>query len=163
MDKKLIQSASEKLSLSDIVLHECVLRQQDALGGDPAVQPFPNFYQQNKVSYRADEVTIELDGEDELQMLRVFVELGARAVRGHPEDPIKDDQDSFLYGVEAVYRAEYLIKKPLTDEEVREFSEHNAVHNVWPFWRMHVFNVLKLANLPILNVPLKRLTPRSEG
>jgi hypothetical protein len=161
MDKKLIQSASEKLDLSDIVLHECSLRQQDSLGGISVVQPFPNFHQQNKVSCRADEITIELDGEDDLQMLRVFVELGARAMGGSPEAPIKDDQDSFLYGVEAVYRAEYLIKEPLTDEEVREFSEHNAVHNVWPFWRMHVFNALKLANLPILNVPLKRLTPRS--
>jgi hypothetical protein len=37
---------------------------------------------------------------------------------------------------------------------IKIFAELNSVHNVWPFWRQHVFDIVSRARLPHLNVPL---------
>lgn len=162
MDKEAIQSAAKKLQLLDVVLHDCVLHQASRDTFIPFAQQKLDFFQQNRIAFEADEISVELeDGENARTVLRVFVSLGIRAISGSKDDKLDPDaeQERLLYGIEATFRAEYLMSESLTDDEVREWSEHNAVHNVWPFWRMHVFNTLKLANLPVLNVPLQRLIP----
>ncbi|MEJ1364959.1 MAG: hypothetical protein RPU64_07800 [Candidatus Sedimenticola sp. (ex Thyasira tokunagai)] len=160
MDKKLIQSASEKLKLVDVVLDQSKLQRNKDI--EPRGMS-ANFSQQNRLDFCAEEIVFGDDG-NELKLLRVSVNLGIRAIKSRDEEVEaqekadgEDEAISPLFLIEAVFRAEYLIEGELSDAEVQEFCHYNAVHNVWPFWRMHVFNTLKLASLPQLNIPLQRI------
>ncbi|MCO6413347.1 MAG: hypothetical protein J5I92_11420 [Thiogranum sp.] len=80
--------------------------------------------------------------------------MGIRAVKEGDDD--EDDEVEIYFTLEATYRVDYNQKKPLSAEEADEFSKFNSVHNVWPFWRQHVFETLRSADLPKLQVPLMR-------
>ena len=158
MDKSLIRSASKKLSLLDIILHKSNFSQSEDF--EPLVFS-GGFSQQSLIDYSA--VELAFNGEsDHQKILRVFVELGVRAIPKKEESEEETNSETNknlepLFTVEATYRAEYIIIKELSNEEVKEFTQYNAVHNIWPFWRMHVFSTLKQANLPTLNIPLTRI------
>lgn len=151
MDKILIGTAVKKLRLIDVVLHENSLVRNNDI--DPFKLP-SEFEQQSRLEYLAEEVVFSNDDNQEKKLLRVYVNLGVRAANKVGSE---DDDEKELFSVKASFRAEYIVLKELTVEESQEFCKHNAVHNVWPFWRMHVFNTLKLACLPQLNIPLQRL------
>lgn len=161
MNKGLVQSASKKLSLLDIALHKCSLLQADDF--EPLVFT-GSFSQQSLLDVSAIQLIFDDDGEEQ-KLLRVFVKLGVRAVPKEEEheknqsskNAENEGNTASFFTVEATYRAEYQIKKELSDDEIAEFTQYNAVHNVWPFWRMLVFTTLKQANLPTLNIPLTRI------
>ena len=45
-------------------------------------------------------------------------------------------------------------------EELKAFAEFNAVFNAWPYWRELVQTSLARMSLPVLTVPVFRVTPR---
>jgi len=148
MNNELIASALEKLELHNVVLHETTLvRSEDK---DPLDYPI-DLEQQGMLSVNSQELTYESE-KDVHDIFRTFVNIGLRAVK-----EIEGDEEVDVYfSIEAVYRVDYLQKEKLTDKEGEEFSQFNSVHNVWPFWRQHVFETLRSAELPRLNVPLMR-------
>lgn len=158
MDKALIKSATDKLHISDVVLHESSLFRNNNV--DPIAVLAMDIRQQNKLEFRAEDV--EYDGENKSHKLfRVYVDFGVRAIyvdeQENPPGDIEDEDEDVIFTIEATYRVDYFLKGDLSNEEAEEFSKYNAVHNAWPFWRMHVFNIIKLALLPQLNIPLQLL------
>ena len=90
---------------------------------------------------------------DQIQILQVLVDLGLRVVGG-PED-----KEVIYVECEAVFLAEYEVHGELSEDAIKVFSELNSVHNVWPFWRQHVFDTVHRARLPHITVPLFSGTP----
>ncbi|WP_423906870.1 hypothetical protein [Candidatus Spongiihabitans sp.] len=56
--------------------------------------------------------------------------------------------------IEADFLVLYEVKSKLSVAELKAFSQFNATHNVWPFWRQHVVDIVQRANLPKINIPL---------
>lgn len=154
MDKEAIQSAVTKLSLLDIYLWDSDFER----GTYVDARDYPAApEQQSRLSVETQELTISFhESNSTLDVLRVLVTLGIRAVPEDLEEPTEHDA---LFKIEATFAAEYLISDTLSEEEIGEFSTHNAVHNVWPFWRNHVFSTVNNASLPKMNVPLLRGVP----
>jgi hypothetical protein len=149
MDKKLIKSATKKLELLNIVLHEAHLTRNPS-HEDASSYP-SGLKQQEKLGIQSDEIVYETD-KKKFNLLRVYVSLGNRAVSSEKQGA----SPTVFYSIEATFRVDYLVKGELSKGEVREFSEFNSVHNVWPFWRQHVFTTVKIAELPHVDVPLMR-------
>lgn len=141
----LIVQATKGLKLRDIVLNRSEFSRPHADSGQGPTDAF----QQGKriVRYSASE-TPNADGPP-LRLLQVRIELGTRIVR-EPNSP----EPQVLIMIEADYIAEYEVNLELTDEAIKAFAEFNAVHNIWPFWRQHVFDVVDRARLPRIEVPL---------
>lgn len=87
--------------------------------------------------------------------LRALISLGTRGVFA-PDDSPRTDEESVLFEIEATFAAIYIIVKQPADDDIQDFVKFNCVHNVWPFWRQHVFDTLKRASLPQIVVPLFR-------
>lgn len=142
--EQLISEATAGLQLLDVVLHESRLFRGELM---QAESDGLDALQQHKRGVRFD--LHEHAGTESRRALRVLVSLGTRVV----------DQDSgadprVFFGVEADYLAVYLMVRPVTQDALKAFAEFNAVHNVWPFWRQHVFDLLGQARLPMLQIPL---------
>ncbi len=157
MDKALITSATGKLELLNIVLHEARLFRNKKI--DPLAYP-ADLRQQFKTVIHSEELSFETPNksDDKINLFRVYVELGARAIseRAAKRSTKNKSSPKIYFTVEATFRVDYLMKDKLTKNEAEEFSNFNAVHNVWPFWREHMLHSLRAAELPHLNVPLMR-------
>ena len=160
MNADIIKSAATKLELLNIVLHEAQLARNPE-HENPSNYP-ASIVQQNKLVVEAEEATYQADSK-RIKIFRVYVSLGKRAVEELAEHTEQAGQKKakIFFTVEATFRVDYLMKAKLTEEEIREFSQNNAVHNVWPFWREHVYEVARKAELPRLSVPLMRMSKKS--
>jgi preprotein translocase subunit SecB len=56
--------------------------------------------------------------------------------------------------IEADFMVTYRLQAEIEDPALSAFSNFNAVHNVWPFWRQHVFDIVQRGELPNIEVPL---------
>ncbi len=104
-----------------------------------------------------------LDGE-KADILRVIVRFALRVVANGNEDVAAEDvtHDEILHEIEAAFAVSYLMVEQPDEKTLHEFVSFNCVHNAWPFWRQHVFDVLKRASLPLIEVPLfggRKATP----
>lgn len=153
MKRNIIDSAIAKLELIDIYLNDSSLSREV----DFVRHPEPSeLKQQQKQAIRADVLVEDSEGAESAKVaLRVLVSFGVRFVADENE---AGRGESVLAEIEASFCALYNCSEILSDDEVREFAKHNAVHNVWPFWREHVFLVSEKANLPKPVIPL--MTPR---
>jgi preprotein translocase subunit SecB len=84
-----------------------------------------------------------------LRLLQVRVSLGTRVVQ-----QVEEGEPRALFVIEADYLVEYEMTDDVPDDALKAFAEFNAIHNVWPFWRQHVFGVVDRGRLPRLEVPL---------
>ncbi len=92
---------------------------------------------------------VEVEGEKQKQtMLRALVRLGVRMV------PTEKENSDPIFTLETTFCADYFVLTPPTEDAFQEFVDFNCIHNVWPFWRQHVFDTLKTASLPVPSVPL---------
>jgi preprotein translocase subunit SecB len=94
---------------------------------------------------------LEAEGEDHesADLLRAMVTFGLRVVVAE-----KDKEEATpLHTIEATFAVEYVVLKEFTEEQFKDFCAFNCVHNVWPFWRQHVYDTLKKASLPMVSVP----------
>ena len=87
-------------------------------------------------------------GQRTLHPLQVIVALGIRIAGLHAKNrPI-------YFEIEADFLVEYEVRAKLSEAAIKAFADANSVHNVWPFWRQHVFDIVSRARLPHLQVPL---------
>jgi preprotein translocase subunit SecB len=83
--------------------------------------------------------------------VQVLVSLGTRVVEAGAEH---GDEAALLFMIEADYLVEYRIKSELSGDAAKAFAHFNGVHNVWPFWRQHVFTMVEQGRLPHIDIPL---------
>ncbi|HEY4212202.1 MAG TPA: hypothetical protein VGM84_12020 [Steroidobacteraceae bacterium] len=142
----LIEQAIGALQLRDVMLNECNFRR-------PTAPPESDKIQVQQLTKR--NVTYVLgsaDTEDRgpIRLLQVFVALGIRVA-----DAADDGNDLTVYfQIEADFMVEYEVTSELSEAAIKAFADVNSVHNVWPFWRQHVFDTVTRARMPHLNVPL---------
>jgi len=143
--QELIGQAAKGLKLRDIMLYQASFGRPKPDFGDGPGEGF----QQGKraVSFTEGEAA---GGEGAAKrLLQIRVELGTRVV----SDPTGPEPE-VLFFIEAEYIVEYELIDHLPEEAIKAFAEFNAIHNVWPFWRQHVFDIVQRAKLPHLDVPL---------
>ena len=141
-DKALCQQAAQALELRDITLFESRLERGDLSKAEGTLQ--------NKKAVRYTKASHTVEGEEQ-PSLQVLVSLGTRVVQAGAE---QEEEGALLFMIEADYLVEYRLKDKISDEAAKAFAHFNAVHNVWPFWRQHVFNVVEQGRLPHIDVPL---------
>jgi hypothetical protein len=141
---KLIREATAALKLRDIVLFESHLFRA---GAPPDVGDLLAL-QQHKRGVRYAIGNIAGDGTEERE-LHVLVSLGERVVEN-----AQSEEPKVYFGIEADYLVIYDLVAEVSEEALKAFSDFNSVHNVWPFWRQHVFDLVALARLPQLAIPL---------
>ena len=152
MDERAVRRAQDKLELLDIVLHTSSLERDASI--DPLLYP-THVRRKSKVKVSVDKVSFEDDEGDTIRILRSYVQL---VVRGYNEDEESAETDP-LFTIQAEYRVDYLEPKELTEHELDAFTQFNSVHNVWPFWRHHVYETVSKASLPRITIPFFRAIP----
>ena len=152
MEVQAVRRAQKKLELRDIVLHTSSLDRNDDI--DPLLYPV-HIRKESNVKVSVDKLSFE-DAEGEtIRILRANVQLG---VCGFDENK-NGAGTKALFTICATYRVDYLEAKQLTENELDAFTQFNSVHNVWPFWRQHVFETVSKASLPRVTIPFFRSVP----
>ena len=152
MDAKAVRRAHDKLELRDIVLHTSSLERDDGI--DPLLYPAA-IRQKSEIKVSVDKVSFEDDEDDTIRILRAYVQL---VVFGFDEDD-EHEETQALFTIRAEYRVDYLEARKLTESELDAFTQFNSVHNVWPFWRQHVYETVSKASLPQITIPFFRAIP----
>lgn len=133
--------------LNDISLWESSLRRDHEFRW--AEHTLDNCTTQTFRAVEPEILEVEVEGEEQKKLvLRALVRLGIRMVPTEQKDPDP------IYTLEATFCADYFILTPPSEETFQEFVDFNCIHNVWPFWRQHVFDTIKKASLPVPSVPL---------
>ena len=142
--EKLIREATSSLRLRDIVLFRSHLFR---LAAPPDVDDLIAL-QQHK---RGVQLVTDEDRVNEIaaRQLHVIVSLGERVV-----DSAESEEPKIYFGIEADYLVIYDLVTEVSEEALKAFADFNSVHNVWPFWRQHVFELVAQARLPQLQIPL---------
>lgn len=140
---ELCRIAAKALKLKDITLYASRFERGEYDGSEGV--------QEDKKGTHFTKSTIEIE-DSEQENLEVLVLLGIRVVPPDTDDEDEDPPFSFL--IEAEYIVEYQITDGLPEDAIKAFAEFNAVHNAWPFWRQHVYDIVQKAGLPKLEVPL---------
>lgn len=143
--RDLIGQAIAALKLRDIMLHESSFKR-------PAPPPTDSDgIQARQLSKRQVKFVVgdaPIDEEHTLRLLQVVVELGIRVTAA------EETSAPVYFGIEADFTVEYEIASEVSEEAIKLFADINSVHNVWPFWRQHVFDVVSRGRLPHLEIPL---------
>jgi len=159
MDEELLQAATSKLEFRDIVLHTCKLDRSPDL--DPLLYP-ALVRQRAEHEVVTDRLYFADADDEEVEILRNYIRFLISAFEKPAEDEPSDSvDDTLLFSIEAEYRVDYLVIGDLSDEEVEVFSKYNVVHNAWPFWRQHVYQTVRNAKLPHINIPFFRRDPET--
>jgi hypothetical protein len=113
----------------------------------------------------------------EKPMLRVFCEFGIRAfgdevnpkseptpsdvVQGRAADASAAETDDLVFHIEATLVVLFELRRDFEKKDMDLFFVNCCTHMAWPFWRQHVFDVVKRANLP--DVPIPIFCPPAKG
>jgi hypothetical protein len=151
MDTDLIKEAAESLSLVDIYLLD--------FSFEPHKEYHPSIIWDGDATTTQEKKEIKCkkafiyDEVDEKELLLIEALLG---IRVSEKKDIGDEDLEPIYTIEAKFRAEYIIKNPeASQESLKEFSRHNGLHAIWPFWRQFVYDMMPRLRLPIPEVPLR--------
>lgn len=150
-----LQLAIDSLDIQDVYVRE--LEARCATGFEPKYfQGFDSLTVQTKhLVKKAEMVRLDSDGE----LLRVFVELGARWVA----ETAEDESQTVKAFVEAEFVAEYTVKEKLEQECINEFAQKNASYHVWPFWREILSSQCLKMYLPKVVLPIVQLSHHRLG
>jgi preprotein translocase subunit SecB len=144
-DRELISEASAALRIRDIMLDQCSFRR-------PAPPPSGSESVEGEqlTKQTVEYVVGEAPGSEGQvsKLLQVTVGLGIRITATGVENP------PVYFEIEADFLVEYEMTKDVSEAAIKMFADRNSVHNVWPFWRQHVFDVVSRGRLPHLEVPL---------
>lgn len=94
----------------------------------------------------------KLDGRT-TKVLQILVKLGTRVV-AETESGSGETDPTVFFLIEAEFQVEYELSEELDEKALATFANLNGVHNVWPFWRQHVYDIVQRARLPQLEIPL---------
>lgn len=144
-DQGLVSRAAESLKLRDIALFSSRFERP--------VENIPPMLAADQQAMRQVTVAkgdIELEPETK-KVVQIRVTLGARLAASKEDS---DSESEVYYLIEATFLVEYEQISDVSDEALAAFANFNAVHNVWPFWRQHVFDIVSRGRLPQLEVPL---------
>jgi hypothetical protein len=145
---------TECLQIQDIALWETSLKR--FLDYQPA-QHQGRVVVLNRRGARAELLDAEDAEGQHSTVLRAIISLGMRGVV-LPDDAAPDreypDDETVVFQIEADFAVTYEVLKAPNDEQLADFVRFNCTHNVWPFWRQHVYDTLKKASLPLVAVPL---------
>ena len=85
-----------------------------------------------------------------LPIVQFYVGRGLRLIRPAGKDGVGEDAEPPIFlEIEAQYLVGYQITNPAASEEALiAFAQFNAVHNVWPFWCQHIFDLRQRGGLP---------------
>jgi hypothetical protein len=137
-----LKSAVGALKLKDIVLNEARFSRPTDMDQEAPVLELVK----RAVEFKRVPATNQTP-----ECLRVLVGLGIRyaAISDAPvsERPI-------YLEIEADFVAQYELRAAITEDAIRAFASFNAVHNVWPFWRQHVYDIVNRGRLRPIDVPL---------
>lgn len=154
MDARAVRRAQSKLELRDIVLHASSLEKNDDI--EPLLYP-TRIRQESEIKVSVDKVSFVDTEDNTIPILRANVQL---VVRGFDKDE-NEDGTPVLFTIRGTYRVDYQEAKELTAQELDAFTKFNSVHNVWPFWRQHVYETVSKASLPRITIPLFRAIPNT--
>jgi preprotein translocase subunit SecB len=144
----LVRYATARLKLRDIRLSEANFLQPNALH-DAKSEVKVNLFVKRAVSFNCFESASD---NENVTIFQAVVELGIRVVAADSEDA--NASESVYAQIEATFMAEYSLTDDIPEDALQAFAELNGVHNVWPFWRQHVFDIVQRAGLPHIDVPL---------
>jgi hypothetical protein len=135
-----LKSAVGALKLKDIVLNAARFSRPTDMDREVEVQELVK----RAVEFKRVAATNETS-----ECLRILVGLGIRFTA------ISDDLDPPIYlEIEADFVAQYEVRAAISEEAIKAFATFNAVHNVWPFWRQHVYDVVNRGRLRHIDIPL---------
>ena len=152
MDAKAVGRAQNKLELRGIALHTSSLERDDGI--DPLLYPI-GVRQESEVKVSVDKVSFVDDEDDPIRILRAYVQLAVFGIDADEQSEVKNA----LFTIRGEYRVDYLEIRELTEVELDAFTQFNSVHNVWPFWRQHVYETISKASLPRITIPFFRAIP----
>ena len=169
MDKALLELARDALRITDVALRRARCEVTD--GFDPSHER-PEIAVQLLQRVLRSEILEPDDGQSGLHRLfRVHVQLGIRWVRSDKRQRTRKPDKKTVAGdgkqqevlalVEAIFVAEYELRKEVDQACLDQFALHNAPFNIWPFWREYVVSQAQRMNLPRFVVPLRPLPTRS--
>jgi hypothetical protein len=162
MNHELLDEAVNALELLTIKLHENSLTRQDFFDSQSASDMDCRIESMSHIkSYLFDVVT---EAQEEEKVFRILATFGLRGLRGRDDSdgtkkPNENDSqvppsESEMFCIEATFRAEYRVRKSASKEALKEFGQFNAPHNIWPFWREHVYSTIAKADLPEVQIGL---------
>lgn len=150
VDQKAVFNPVGYLALQDIALWSTKLERETDY--QPGVHD-GHIVVQSRRGGRAELIEALLEDSSTSQIFRAFVELGLRVVYRDPASESSDAKRQVLFTLEATFAVSYEIEKLPSEKELQEFGEFHCTHNVWPFWRQHVYDTLKRASLPLVQIP----------
>lgn len=143
--RELLAQAVSALQIRDVMLNECSFRRPSPPPTDVEAAEVRQLTKR-AVRYVMGEVPSE-DGAT-TKLLQVTVALGIRIAAMNAKKP------QVYFEIEADFLVEYDVKTEVSEAAIKAFADLNSVHNVWPFWRQHVFDTVSRGRLPHLEVPL---------
>lgn len=146
VERDLIREAAAGLKLQDIVLYGNRFHRYDK---QLAATAKIYIQRMQGIEYV---VSDNSDDKEECKTLEVMVDLGVRAVAGEDGEELKEENVALV--IEAKYLVLYRLKSGVSEEALDAFARYNVLHNVWPFWREHVFQTVAKARLPRIEIPL---------
>jgi len=148
----LLREATESLKLRDIFLFQSHMTRPDPFPDDSGAE----IEQLGRSGVRMIRDEILQDDGSSKQIVQFYVLLGLRlAGTGAEGETEGDDAEPIFLEIEAEYLVEYQLANPdVSEDALKAFAQFNAVHNVWPFWRQHIFDLRQRGGLPRIEVPL---------
>jgi preprotein translocase subunit SecB len=138
-------AAADALRLRDIQLFDALFDRPTPIFSAEA--PPARQEHMRAVQFVTGDVNLE-DGESHT-VVQFFVHLGTRVV-----GDTADAEHTVYFRIEAKFLVEYEIVDSLEQDALRAFADYSAVHNAWPFWRQHVYDIVQRSRLPHLDIPL---------
>ena len=153
-----LQLAIDALTIEDVSIRS--MAGEMAEGYDPKFDPdAEELGVQLKHAVSSFELLDIGSGEQPVELLRVFIDLGVRWVRpaaGDAEEDPDTSAASEVAAIKAVMIADYSMERNPGKDALEEFALQNASFHVWPYWREFVSNQCLRMNLPRLVLPTRQ-------
>lgn len=98
-----------------------------------------------------DAVVAEMPGDDHLFLVRTNFSMKVRST---------GDEEELQAEIRSTFELSYRLSggETFSPEELQVFAQVNAVFNAWPYWREFVQASLARVSMPVLTVPVFRLS-----
>jgi hypothetical protein len=157
-----IDQAIENLAVQGIFLRSTTIKQHEDF--DPRLGDKELLVQTRAGTTLLNDLEVLDDKTGEKhQLFKVHFNCGLRLsdpglVQG--EDPAS----GVVVEISATFVAEYLVKPGayISDDAKDAFSKQNVGYHVWPYWREYVQSSCGRLGLPIVNVPLYRVSKANQ-